>query len=110
MNHPLTIDEERQLACALACVRPEQLLKVRATRDSLVVIIHTGQKFIYGLAAIGAALERIAYDAGRLAADLSGNSVEAAAAGQPQPSARGKGRGAGQGKARPPAGARGGGA
>jgi hypothetical protein len=93
MNHPLTIDEERQLACALAGVRPEQLLKVRATADSLVVIIHTGQKFIYGLAAIGAALEKLALEAGRLAADLNSMDREETPAGQPP--ARGKRRGGG---------------
>jgi hypothetical protein len=74
MNHPLTTDhyalttsEERHLAAELTGCPPGDLLKVRATADSLVVVIHTGQKFIYDLAAIQAALERLAEGAGRFA-------------------------------------------
>jgi hypothetical protein len=68
-NHqPLTTSQQR-LACELSGLPPADLLKVRATNDSLVVIIHTGQKFIYDLAAIQAAVERLAAGLGRFTDD-----------------------------------------
>lgn len=67
--YPLTTDSERHLAAELTGCPTDQLLKVRATADSLVVVIHTGQKFIYDLAAIQAAIERLAEGAGRFARD-----------------------------------------
>lgn len=59
VHYPLTTDTERHLAAELTGCPTDQLLKVRATADSLVVVIHTGQKFIYDLAAIQAAIERL---------------------------------------------------
>ncbi len=75
MPNPLTTNHQpltthQRLACELTGAPPRDLLKVRATADSLVVIIHTGQKFIYDLAAIQAALERLAAGLGRFTDDF----------------------------------------
>lgn len=63
----LTAEEERALGAELSGCPPAELLKVRATPDGLVVVIHTGQKFSYDLPAVEAAIERLAEDAGRFA-------------------------------------------
>lgn len=55
-QQPLTGDELLQLAETLTGLQAKDLIKVRATQDSLVVIIHTGQKFVYLLEQIEAAL------------------------------------------------------
>ena len=68
MSH-LHSNAYQRVACELTGLPPKDLLKVRATNDSLVVIIHTGQKFIYDLAAIQAAVERLAAGLGRFTDD-----------------------------------------
>ncbi len=67
-HSPLTASHQR-LACELTGLPPKDLLKVRATNDSLVVVIHTGQKFIYDLSTIQGALERLAAGLGRFTDD-----------------------------------------
>lgn len=75
MNNPLTTHHfppataNERLAAELTGLPPHDLLKIRATDDSLVVIIHTGQKFIYDLSTIQAALERLAAGLGRFTDD-----------------------------------------
>ena len=68
-RYPLTTAYQR-VACELTGLPPKDLLKVRATNDSLVVIIHTGQKFIYGVDAIQSAAERLAAGIGRFTEDF----------------------------------------
>jgi hypothetical protein len=60
----------QRVACELTGLPPKDLLKVRATNDSLVVIIHTGQKFIYGVDAIQSAADRLAAGIGRFTEDF----------------------------------------
>lgn len=79
MDMHLTADEQRLLAEELSGCPRHQLLKVRATADSLVVVIHTGQKFIYDLAAVQAAIERLAAGAGRFAREVFLAELEAEA-------------------------------
>ena len=79
MDNPLSIEEQHLLAEELSGCPAPQLLKVRATADSLVVVIHTGQKFIYDLAAIQAAIERLAAGAGRFARETFLAELEAEA-------------------------------
>ena len=69
MSH-LHSNAYQRVACELTGLPPKDLLKVRATNDSLVVIIHTGQKFIYGVEAIQSAAERLAAGIGRFTEDF----------------------------------------
>jgi hypothetical protein len=110
MNSKLTIeqtftaDEQRHLAAELTGCSAEQLIKVRATPDSLVVVIHTGQKFSYDPAAIQGAIERLAAGAGRFAretflAELDQDAQAILAAPVPAPTRRAsRGRRAGGGQ------------
>jgi hypothetical protein len=67
LTNGLTAEEERALGAELSGCPPAELLKVRAAPDGLVVVIHTGQKFTYDLAAVEAAIERLASGTGRFA-------------------------------------------
>ena len=69
MSH-LHSNAYQRVACELTGLPPKDLLNVRATNDSLVVIIHTGQKFIYGVDAIQSAAERLAAGIGRFTEDF----------------------------------------
>ncbi len=75
MNNALTTNYQR-LACELTGLPPQDLLKVRATNDSLVVIIHTGQKFIFDVHAMQAAVERLAAGVGRFTEDFFGGAAD----------------------------------
>ena len=96
----LTSEEQKHLAAELTGCPAGELLKVRATADGLVVVIHTGQKFIYDLAAVQAAVERLAAGAGRLARevflaelDADAQALLAARAAQTAPARGGRGAG-----------------
>ena len=67
-RYPLATAYQR-VACELTGLPPQDLLKVRATHDSLVVILHTGQKFIFDVMAMQTALERLAAGLGRFTDD-----------------------------------------
>ncbi len=96
LQDQLTTLERQQLACELSGVTPEYLLKVRATADSLVVIIHTGEKFIYDLEAIAAALQRLG-----VSRPLWGAQLDASTPPSPSVGAAPRGRPGGEGQ--PPA-------
>lgn len=105
LQDQLTTLERQRLACELSGVLPEYLLKVRATADSLVVIIHTGEKFVYNLTAIQAAVERLAAGLGRFTDEIFRAPLDDAVQPPPEaapPAPKSKGRPGGKSKVPPP--------